>query len=244
MNTLHPVRAGRADAIPGFCDTCALLQGEAESAGGAELVRLTHLVESRGPYRAGEYLFRQCEPSDALFVVRYGAVKICYSEADGRECVGAFYLPGDVIGLRAIHTTQFPYDAVALDTTYVCRYSFAAICALAAHRPAIQEHLFRLLGRELHASRGLAANHSAEARIAAFLVRLGERYARCGQSATAFQLRMSRADIGNYLRLASETVSRVLTRFRDRHLIRLRARSVELLAPDHLRAVGRALLTY
>ncbi|HEU0278090.1 MAG TPA: helix-turn-helix domain-containing protein [Rhodanobacteraceae bacterium] len=221
-----------------------MLQSEAKSGGGAELIRLTHLVEARGPYRAGEYLFRQNEPSGVLFVVRYGIVKIRYPEVDGRECVGAFYLPGDVIGLRAIHARRFAYDAVALDTTYVCRYAFSAICALAERRPAIQEHLLRLLGRELHASRVLAAHYSAEERIAAFLVHLGERYARCGQSATVFQLRMSRADIGNYLRLATETVSRVLTRFRDRQLIHLKARSVELLALERLRQVGRPLLTY
>lgn len=90
----------------------------------------------------------------------------------------------------------------------------------------------------------MAAHYSAEERIAAFLVRLGERYARCGQSATAFQLRMSRADIANYLRLATETVSRVLTRFRNRRLIQLKARSVQLLALERLRQVGGALLTY
>lgn len=244
MNALHLVRPGHVESIPGFCDTCTLLQGEAESAGGAELIRLGHLVETRGPYRVGDYLFRQNEPSDALFVVRSGAVKIRYAEAGGHERVGAFYLPGDVIGLRAIYAGCFPYDAVALDTTYVCRYSFSAICALAIRRPVIQAHLFRLLGGELHAIRALAADHSAEARIAAFLVRLGERYARCGQSATVFRLRMSRADISNHLRLATETVSRVLTRFRERRLIRLRARSVELLAPGRLRSVGEALLTY
>ncbi len=244
MNTSHRVPLGRTDAIPGFCDTCMLLQGQAQAVEQSGLSDLAGLVEARGPYRAGECLFRQHEPSDALFVVRHGAVKIRHSEVDGRECIGAFYLPGDVIGLRAIYAKRFPYDAVALDTTYVCHYSFAAVCALATHHPAVQQHLFRLLGRELHASRRLAANHSAEARIAAFLVRLGERYARCGQSATVFQLRMSRADIGNYLRLATETVSRVLTRFRDRQLIHLKARSVELLAPNHLRSVGEALLTY
>lgn len=244
MRTVCTATPISIDAIPQFCDTCVVLCDAAGRVAHQPAADLTHLVKSCGPYRTGEYLFHRGGVADSLFVVRHGAVKLCYVDADGRERVGAFYLPGDVVGLRAIDTGRFPYDAVALDTTYVCRYSLSSIGSLATQQPAVQRHLFYLFGCELRISYALAADHDAETRVAAFLVRLGERYARCGQSATAFRLRMSRADIGSYLRLATETVSRVLTRFRERRMIRLRARSVELLAPEHLRATGKALLTY
>lgn len=242
---IQPALQDPADDIPEFCDTCALLQGYADTDRVvAELANATSIVESRGPYRAGECLFQRGEAFDALYAIRSGAVKLRAPATDGREQVAGFYLPGEVIGLRAVYPERFAYDAVALDTTWVCRYPFEAVCALANRRPAVQQHLFRLLGHELHTSQCLAAEHSADARVAAFLVQLGERYGRCGQSDTSLRLHMSRADIGNYLRLATETVSRVLARFRSRRWIRLQAHSVELLAPDRLRATGHALLTY
>src|SRR6185437_6525734 len=179
------------------------------------LAELQCLVEHVGPYRSGEHVFRTGDPFRAIFAVRSGTVKTRMVDKEGREQVLGFYLPGEVVGLNAIYPEHFPCDAVALEDTQFCRFSFPAMSALAARQPAVQQHLFRLISKELGAVSLLAGDHSADERMAAFLVDLSNRYAARGFSATRFHLSMSRGDIANYLRLAAETVSRVLGRFRS-----------------------------
>ena len=200
------------------------------------------LVEHVGPYRTGDHVFRTGDPFRAIFAVRSGTVKTCLVDKEGREQVLGFYLPGEVIGLNAIYPEQFPCNAIALETTQFCRFSFPAMSALAARMPAVQQHLFRLLSKELGTASLLAGDHSADERMAAFLCDLGSRYGARGFSGTRFRLSMSRGDIANYLRLASETVSRVLTRFRSQGLIALEGRDVELLDAAGLRRIGESLL--
>ncbi|PWK85783.1 helix-turn-helix domain-containing protein [Fulvimonas soli] len=226
-----------------FCRTCAFAGAcLAVGYGKPELSALHCLVEHVGPYRAGEHIFRTGDPFRAIFAVRAGTVKTCLVDKDGREQVLGFYLPGEVIGLNAIYPDHFPCDAVALETAYFCRFSFPAMSALAARMPAVQQHLFRLLSKELGAASLLAGDHSADERMAAFLVDLGERYASRGFSGTQFQLSMSRGDIANYLRLAAETVSRVLGRFRAQGLIEIEGRALTLRDAAGLRRIGQSLL--
>jgi len=153
-----------------------------------------------------------------------------------------FYLPGEVIGLNAIYPEYFPCDAVALDTTWFCRFSFPAMSALASRVPAVQQHLFRMLSKELGSASLLAGDHRADERVAAFLVDLARRHAIRGYSGTRFHLSMSRGDIANYLRLAAETVSRVLSRFRTQQLIQIDGRELQLLDAVRLHEIGQALL--
>ncbi|WP_426688274.1 helix-turn-helix domain-containing protein [Rhodanobacter ginsengiterrae] len=226
-----------------FCGTCAF--SNACIAAGydkPELAELQCLVEHVGPFRAGEYIFRTGDPFRAIFAVRSGTVKTRMVDKEGREQVLGFYLPGEVIGLNAIYPEHFPCDAVALDTAYFCRFSFPAMSALASRVPAVQQHLFRMLSKELGTASLLAGDHSADERVAAFLLDLGGRYAVRGFSGTQFHLSMSRGDIANYLRLAAETVSRVLSRFRTQKLIAIEGRELELLNPKALRQIGQALL--
>jgi CRP/FNR family transcriptional regulator len=226
-----------------FCGTCAF--SSACVAAGyqkPELAELHCLVEHVGPFHAGEHIFRTGDPFRAIFAVRGGTVKTRMSDREGREQVLGFYLPGEVIGLNAIYPEHFPCDAVALDTSYFCRFSFPAMSALAARIPALQKHLFRLLSKELGSASLLAGDHSADERVAAFLMELSGRYAARGFSANRFHLSMSRGDIANYLRLAAETVSRVLTRFRSQGLIQIEGRELELLDPPGLRGLGQGLL--
>jgi CRP/FNR family transcriptional regulator len=144
--------------------------------------------------------------------------------------------------LNAIFPDHFPCDAVALENTRFCRFSFPAMSALATRMPAVQQHLFRLISKELGAVSLLAGDHSADERMAAFLIDLSVRYAARGFSATRFHLSMSRGDIANYLRLAAETVSRVLSRFRAQKLIEIDGRELALLDPEGLRKLGASLL--
>lgn len=206
-----------------------------------ELAELQYLVEHVGQFRAGEYIFRAGDPFRAIFAVRRGTVKTCVVDKDGREQVLGFYLPGEVIGLDAIYPDRFPCNAVALDATSFCRFSFPAISALASRVPAVQQHLFRMLSKGLGTATLPARDprdHSADQRVAAFLMDLSDRYAERGFSSTRLHLSMSRGDIANYLRVAAETVSRVLSRFRSQELIRIDGRGLELLDLARLGIIG------
>ncbi|HEY8682683.1 MAG TPA: helix-turn-helix domain-containing protein [Rhodanobacter sp.] len=226
-----------------FCRTCAFAGAcVAVGYGKPELAALCCLVEHAGPYRSGEHIFRNGDAFRAIFAVRSGTVKTSTVDKEGREQVLGFYLPGEVIGLNAIYPDHFPCDAMALETAYFCRFSFPAMSALATRMPAVQQHLFRLISKELGSASLLAGDHSADERMAAFLCDLGARYAARGFSDTRFHLSMSRGDIANYLRLAAETVSRVLSRFRVQKLIQIEGRELQLLDPKGLRAIGQALL--
>ncbi len=226
-----------------FCRTCAFAGAcLAVGYGKPELAELHCLVEHVGPFRSGEHVFRTGDPFRAIFAVRSGTVKTSTVDKDGREQVLGFYLPGEVIGLNAIYPDRFPCEAIALETSYFCRFSFPAMSALASRMPAVQQHLFRLLSKELGAASLLAGDHSADERMAAFLIDLAERYAARGFSGSKFQLSMSRGDIANYLRLAAETVSRVLSRFRSQGLIAIEGRELELLDAPALRGIGQSLL--
>lgn len=210
--------------------------------GRQELSPLHGLMEHLGPYRADEVIFRQGDPFEAVFAVRAGTVKTRQVDADGREHVLGFHLPGEVIGLTAIHPGHFPCDAVALEDTFLCRFSFPAMSTLATRQPAVQQHLFRLISKELGAASLLAGDHPVEVRMAAFLVSLGERYAVRGASGTEFRLSMSRGDIANFLHLAAETVSRVFSRFSAQKLIVVKGRDLHLIDLVRLRELGRGLV--
>jgi CRP/FNR family transcriptional regulator len=163
-------------------------------------------------------------------------------DEEGREQVLGFHLPGEMVGLNAIHPARYPCDAIALDTVYLCRFSFPALATLATRMPGIQQQLFRLLSADIGRAALLAGDYNANERMSAFLILLADRYAARGFSATRFRLSMSRGDIANHLRLAAETVSRVLRRFQDQGLIKVEERDVELLDAPQLRKMARCIL--
>jgi CRP/FNR family transcriptional regulator len=161
---------------------------------------------------------------------------------DGAEQVLGFHLPGEVIGLNAIHPAKYPCDAIALDTAFVCRFSFPALATLAARVPRVQQELFRLLSADIGKATLLAGDWTAEERLAAFLLGLAARFAARGFSARALHLGMPRNDIANYLRLAPETVSRLLRRFQEQNLIRVDGRDIELVDARKLQEIARNLV--
>src|SRR5579859_4167913 len=146
-----------------FCSACAFSDAcLSVGYGKPELSQLHCLVEHVGPVRAGAYAFRMGDPFRAIYAVRSGMVKTCVIDADGREQVLGFHLPGEVVGLNGIYPDRLPCDAVALESTQFCRFSFPAMSALASRLPALQQHLFRLLSKELGAKAQLAADLSAD----------------------------------------------------------------------------------
>jgi CRP/FNR family transcriptional regulator len=226
-----------------FCSTCAfseacLSQGFDKSA----LGELHVLVEHVGPFREGEHLFREGDEFTAIAAVRAGTVKTYVLDADGHEQVLGFFLPGEVIGLNAISHARYPCNAIALDTVMLCRFSFPKMALLATRMPGLQAQLFRLLSEDIGKAMLLAGDYSADQRMAAFLATLSRRYAARGFSATRFHLTMSRTDIANYLRLAPETVSRVLRRFQDEGLVLVDRRELEIRDPARLQALAATVL--
>ena len=226
-----------------FCSTCAFSQAcLSEGMDKRALMDLHMLVEHIGPLHAGEHVFREGDPFEAIAAVRAGTVKTYVIDQDGHEHVLGFHLPGEVIGLDAIDGDRYPCNAIALDTVMLCRFSFPKIAVLATRLPGLQRQLFRLLSRDIGRSALLAGDWSADQRMAAFLVGLSRRLASRGYSANRFELTMARTDIGNYLRLAPETVSRVLRRLQQEGILRVDRRELEILRRDSLDAMAAPVL--
>ncbi|HVT33646.1 MAG TPA: helix-turn-helix domain-containing protein [Rhodanobacteraceae bacterium] len=244
------VRIGRTSAAAAddgdelhFCTTCVFgrvcLPNRVDK---AALTQLHCLVEHVGPFEAGAHVFRVGDRFNAIYAVRGGTIKTCFYDDTGHEQVLGFHLPGEMIGLNGIHPEHYPCDAVALDAATVCRFSFPALATLAARMPEVQRELFRLLSKDIGSASLFSGDYSAEERLAAFLIGLGRRFAERGESATSFKLAMSRGDIANYLRLAAETVSRVLRRFQDQALIAVDGREITLVRSGELEGMARNLL--
>ena len=234
--------ADDGDAL-NFCSTCAFSQAcLSEGMDKRALLDLHVLVEHVGPIHAGDHIFREGDPFEAIAAVRTGTVKTYVVDRDGREHVLGFHLPGEVIGLNAIDGEHYPCNAVALDTVMLCRFSFPKIAVLAARLPGLQKQLFRLLSRDIGRAALLSGDWSADQRMAAFLITLSRRLAARGFSPNRFQLTMARVDIANYLRLAPETVSRVLRRFQEDGLLRVERREVELVGREQLDELAAPVL--
>lgn len=237
-----PGMADDGDAL-NFCSTCAfssacISQGYDKAA----LQDLHVLVDHVGPFAQGSVLFREGDPFNAIAAVRAGMVKTCVTDTHGREKVLGFYLPGEIIGLSAIHSERYPCNAVALGTVMLCRFSFPRMAMLASRMPGLQQQLFRLLSADIGKAQLLAGDFSADERMAAFLLSLSRRYAQRGYSAQRFHLAMPRTDIANYLGLAPETVSRVLRRLQAEGILQVDRRDFEILDMPALQQLARDIL--
>ncbi len=220
------------------CDGCALV-GMCTAIGYGEpgFRNVEKLIAKAGPYRAGDTIFRLDEPFEYLYAVKSGMIKTVHLDAEGHEQVRGFFLPGELIGFEAISSGMYRCNGVVLDDTWVCRLPFARLSAVAAQQDQVQQHLFKLLSRAISDQAGRYWDLSATQRLAAFLLDLSQRYAARGFSAIRFRLCMSRGDIANYLRLAAETVSRVLAHLRSQGILDVHGRDAELLKPEALRAM-------
>lgn len=226
-----------------FCSTCAFSQACLSQGMERGALRDLHvLVEHVGPLHAGAHVFRQGDPFDAICAVRAGMVKTFTVGRDGREQVLGFHLPGELIGLNAIDDQRYPCNAVALNTVALCRFSFSGIAQLATRLPALQQLLFRLLSRDIGIAERLGGDWTADQRLAAFLIGLSRRLQARGFARDRFELTMARTDIANYLRLAPETVSRVLKRFQDERLVQVQRRDLRLTDVERLAELASPVL--
>ena len=187
-----------------------------------------------------DVLYRAGDPFESLFIAWSGVFKTVLIDAAGLEQVLAFPGPGDVLGIDGIDSGRHPSEAVALDRSHVVVVPFARIDQLAHQDRAIGRLLHRMLGRELerkHTMMWLLGTLHADARVAAFLLDVASRRAELGLPGDAIDLRMTRGELGSYLGVKLETVSRALSAFAAAGLIRVERRSVTLLDPDGLRQI-------
>jgi CRP/FNR family transcriptional regulator len=202
---------------------------------------LENAVKKRRVVSRGEHLYRAGDPFTSIYCVRSGSIKTYVNSDDGSEQVTGFHLPGELLGLAGICATDMPGSAVALETSSVCEIPFDRIDILTESLPGLKDELIRLLSQKvLHYQTltMLLSRKSAEERLAALLLSLSTRFQRRGFSATEFYLSMSRNDIGNYLGLAVETVSRMFTRFDADGLLTVQRKYVKLHDLERLKVMA------
>jgi CRP/FNR family transcriptional regulator len=197
-----------------------------------ELEELDRIVVRHNPYQPGQHLFRPGDSSHALFAVRSGALKSYCITEDGEEQVLGFTLPGELTGMDGLSGGSYASAAVVLETSSICELPFSRLEGLCHELPGLNRQMLKVVGREITADQHmlmLLGKRTAEERLASFLLSLSTRYHMRGLSQTEFNLPMSRQDIGNYLGMAIETVSRLFAHFQDRGLLEVSRRQVKIL---------------
>jgi CRP/FNR family transcriptional regulator len=218
--------------LKGVCLPCDL--------GGLELDRFDRIATTRKRVARGAALYHGGDGFDSLYAVHSGAFKSVGVSRQGDEKITGFHLPGELLGMEAISSGRHDYSAVALEDSEVCILPFAQLERMAMAIPALQHRLFRVLSGDISRDEGLMlllGSMAAEQRLAAFLLSLSRRHRRLGYSDTHFTLRMTREEIGNYLGLTLETVSRLLSRFQREGLVAVRQREIELRDAARLREI-------
>jgi len=202
-----------------------------------DMEKLDGLISQRKQVPRGEPLFRAADSFHALYAVRTGFFKTCLSAEDGRVQVTGFQMAGELLGLDGIGSGHHTVDAVALEDSSVCVLPFGELEGLAQTFGALQSQLHRIMSREIVRDHGvmmLLGSMRAEERVAAFLLNLTQRLQARGYSGSELLLRMTREEIGSYLGLKLETVSRTFSKFQDEGVLEVKQRQIAVLKPDAL----------
>ena len=200
-----------------------------------DMQSLDEVVYTRKRVKRGDALYRAGEAFGSLYAVRSGFLKSSVVLEDGRDQVTAFHMAGEIVGMDGIGTERHTTDEIALEDSEVCVIPYGRL-----EEPDMQRQLHKAMSRELVRDQGvmmLLGTMRAEERIATFLLTLSQRYAARGFSSSEFHLRMTREEIGSYLGLSLETVSRLLSRFDDQGLIAVRQKHVVIRDAAALRAL-------
>lgn len=241
---LHTERAVSRPAVA-RCGQCAFRElCLPESLSDGEVGRLEQLIGRRRRVLRDDVLFRAGANGGMLYAVRFGHFKSVQRDRRGVEHITGFQMAGDMLGIDSIGTGQHASTVIALEDSEVCEISYDKLQELLAEMPRLMAHFHRILGREIVREQGvmgLLGNIRADQRLATFLLDLGDRYASRGYSSRSFQLRMSREDIGGYLGLTIECISRQLATFRRNGWIVLDKRAIELTRRDALVAIAEGL---
>ena len=205
------------------------------------LAQIDALVTERIHLKKGDALYRAGDPFAALHAVRVGSCKTTVLGEKGHEQVAGYHMMGDIVGMDGIVTDRHGGQAVALEDTEVCVLPYERLEELARHVVPLHRNLHKVLSAEIAREQNvmlMLGSMRAEERLAAFLLDLSQRYRDRGYSQTEFILRLTREDIGSYLGLQLETVSRVLSRFHTAGMIQIQGRAVKLLDLPALRRLA------
>ena len=230
--------AMKPEAIKVACSNCNLRElcmpmGLSEN----DLERLDDLVTTRRKVKRGSTLFSNGDKFTSLYAIRTGFFKTCLASEDGRDQVTGFQMAGEIIGLDGIVNDQHSCDAVALEDAEVCVMPFDRIEEISREVTALQHHVHKIMSREIVREHGvmlLLGSMRAEERLAAFLLNLVQRLHSRGFSQTELVLRMTREEIGSYLGLKLETVSRTFSKFVDDGIVEVKQRHVKILDTEAL----------
>ena len=206
----------------------------------AEVEKLDKVIGKRRRIKRDEPLYKRGEPFRNLYAIRFGHVKTYHVNAAGDAQITGFHMAGDLLGMDAISGAHH-CDAVALEDSEVCEIPFARLEELFGEIPALLRHFHRTMSQEIMREQNvmlLLGNMRAEQRFAVFLVNLASRYAMRGYASTSMQLRMSREEIGNYLGLTIESISRLLSRFKSQGLVQVDKRDITLLDLAKLKSLA------
>jgi CRP/FNR family transcriptional regulator, anaerobic regulatory protein len=204
----------------------------------SDIAQLDEIIQRSKPLQKTQHLYREGDDFQSVFAVRSGTLKAYKTTDDGREQVTGFYFPGEILGMDGISNNSHASSAKALETSAVCEIPFNSLEKLSTSMPNLQRHFFQLMSREITEDQQLItllSKNSADERVASLMLSISTRNARRKLSATSFRLPMSRVDIGNYLGLTVETVSRVFSRMQKLGVLRVDSKEIELLDVDGLK---------
>src|SRR5579885_179453 len=193
-------------------------------------------VKRRFVVKKNERLIAPNSHFQYLFAIEKGSIKTVQSEADGGELIRGFYFYGEVLGYEAIYSGRYHFTAIALTETHVCMLDYHDFLYYLQSNPELQQHILYLISLQLNVGSYLVST-KADRKLACFLLDLSSRLHRA-QMHPEFQLPMSRQDIGNYLRLTAETVSRTFTRLQQNNIISINNKKIGLLKIDVLRQIA------
>jgi CRP/FNR family transcriptional regulator len=240
---LHPVPGTpfQAESFRVACASCNLRElclpvGMSNE----QLERLETMVATRRSVPRGDALFRNGDGFQSLYAVRTGFFKTCVTAEDGRDQVTGFQMAGELIGLDGIASERHSCDAVALEDSVVCVIPFGQLEQLSRQLSDLQRQLHKVMSREIVRDHGvmlLLGSMRAEERLAAFLLNLTKRLQARGFSGSSLILRMTREEIGSYLGLKLETVSRTFSKFQDEGLLEVKQRHIRIVDPVGLNAI-------
>ncbi|MEO5671802.1 MAG: helix-turn-helix domain-containing protein [Ramlibacter sp.] len=204
----------------------------------AEVEHIDRIVAGRRTVKRGAALFRSGEAFSSLFAIRTGFFKTQLAAADGRDHVTGFQMAGEIMGMDGIVNDRHTCDAIALEDAEVCVMPFARIGELAREVGALQHHVHCIMSREIVREHGvmlLLGSMSAQERLAAFLLNLLQRLHARGFSSSELVLRMTREEIGSYLGLKLETISRTFSKFAADGILEVNQRHLRIIDPQALR---------